>query len=98
MNDRRYGHQPLRVAVAGLGAIGRVLAAKLGNGAVPGIALAAVAVRDRSKAASQLAEMNIEVEIVDVADLPDVVDLVVECAPSKNAWEASNGPERRRVA
>jgi aspartate dehydrogenase len=83
MSDRRDKHQPLRVAVAGLGAIGRVLAAKLGSGAVPGIVLTAVAVRDRSKAASQLAEMSIDAEIVDVIGLPDAVDLVVECAPAK---------------
>jgi aspartate dehydrogenase len=74
--------RPLRVAVAGLGAIGKVLVSKLGRGVVPGITLAAVAVRDRAKAASSLAEMDLDVDIISIADLPDAVDLAIECAPA----------------
>jgi len=71
----------IRVAIAGLGAIGRVLARRLADG-VPGIALACVAARDRPKAEAWLREQKIEVPIVALDEMPAHADLAVECAPA----------------
>jgi aspartate dehydrogenase len=69
-----------QVAIAGLGAIGRVLAQRLSAG-IPGLALAAVAVRDRAKAQLWLDENGIRCPIVPLPELPAHADLAVECAP-----------------
>jgi aspartate dehydrogenase len=71
----------IRVAIAGLGAIGRVLTRRLADG-VPGIALACVAVRDRAKAEAWLREQKIDIPIVALAEMPAHADLAVECAPA----------------
>jgi len=70
-----------RVAVAGLGAIGRSLVARLGRG-VPGIELAAVAARDAEAAAATLRDLGVDVQIVAIDELEPLADLVVECAPA----------------
>jgi aspartate dehydrogenase len=69
------------VAIAGLGAIGRVLARRLADG-VPGIALACVAVRDLAKAEAWLRDQMIDVPIVALEEMPAHADLAVECAPA----------------
>src|SRR4051812_18768901 len=71
----------IRVAIAGLGAIGRVLARRLVDG-VPGIALACIAVRDREKARAWLHEQKIGAPIVSLEEMPAHADLAVECAPA----------------
>jgi aspartate dehydrogenase len=71
----------IRVAIAGLGAIGRVLARRLADG-MPGIALACVAVRNRPKAEAWLREQKINVPIVALDEMPAHADLAVECAPA----------------
>ena len=48
-----------RIAIAGLGAIGRALARRLAQG-VPGLALACVAVRDRAKALFGVDQANVQ--------------------------------------
>jgi aspartate dehydrogenase len=70
-----------RVAVAGLGAIGRSLVARLGRG-VPGVELAAVAARDVEAAAATLQELGVDVRVVAIDELEPLADLVVECAPA----------------
>lgn len=75
------GRAPLRVAVAGLGAVGKVVARRLDAG-IPGARLAAVAVRDRARAARFLAELKHPVEIVSVAELPQAADIIVEALPA----------------
>jgi aspartate dehydrogenase len=75
-NSRRT----LSVGIAGLGAIGGVVAEALAAG-IPGLALAAIAVRDRSKADSWLALRRIVAEIVPLAALAERCDIVVECLP-----------------
>src|SRR5690606_7441934 len=72
---------PLRIAVAGLGAVGRVVARRLDAG-MPGARLAAVAVRDRAKAASFLAELATPVEVLALAELPQAADVIVEALPA----------------
>jgi len=71
----------MRIAIAGLGTIGRTLARRLADG-VPGLVLTAVAARDEEKARGWLDEEGIEVPIVALEDLPAHADLAVECAPA----------------
>lgn len=70
-----------RVAVAGLGAIGRAVVSLLAEG-VPGVELAAVAARDRAKAEATLRELGIEVAVEPIDGLEPLADVVIECAPA----------------
>ena len=70
-----------RVAIGGLGAIGRVLARKLADG-IPGLALACAAVRDRSKATAWLDAERITCPLVEPEAFPAHADLAIECAPA----------------
>jgi aspartate dehydrogenase len=71
----------IRVGIAGLGAIGRVLARRLADG-VEGLQLSCVAVRDLAKARAWLNEQGIACPTVTLEDLPAHADLAVECAPA----------------
>src|SRR3984885_11885911 len=70
-----------RVAIAGLGAIGRVVARRLADG-IPGLMLACVASRDRAKAQAWLEAEQIQCPLVELEAFPDLADLAVECAPA----------------
>jgi len=70
-----------RVAIAGLGAIGRVLARKLADG-IPGLVLACAAARDRAKAQAWLDAERIACPLVEPEAFPAHADLAVECAPA----------------
>jgi aspartate dehydrogenase len=70
----------IRVAVAGLGAIGRVVAR--GVGAIPGVVLTAVAARDEAKARDWLGEHGIACPVVPLSEFPAHADLAVEAAPA----------------
>ena len=72
---------PTRVAIAGLGAIGRALARRLAAG-LPGVTLACVAARDRAKAQAWLDEQKIACPLIELADFPQHADLAIECAPA----------------
>jgi aspartate dehydrogenase len=72
---------PTRVAIAGLGAIGRVLTRSLANG-IPGMTLACAATGDHAKAQAWLSAENIACPLVEAEDFPDRSDLAVECAPA----------------
>jgi aspartate dehydrogenase len=71
----------IRVTVAGLGAMGRVVARRL-NAGIPGLALSAVAARDHAKAQAWLAGEGIAAPLIDLVALPEHCDLAVECAPA----------------
>jgi aspartate dehydrogenase len=71
----------IRVAIAGLGAIGRVLARRLSDG-IPGLALACAAANDRAKAQAWLDAERIACPLVELDALPQHADLAVECAPA----------------
>lgn len=73
---------PLRVAIAGYGAIGAKLADALDKG-VPGCELVAIASRDPAKVAAQTAHLRRKVTITDIDSLEPLADIVVECAPAK---------------
>jgi len=70
-----------RVAVAGLGAIGRALVRRIADG-IPGITLACAATGDRAKAEAWLKAERIDCPLVAPEDFPDRADLAVECAPA----------------
>jgi len=69
------------VGIVGLGAIGIHLARALDQG-VPGLKLAAVAVRDRDKALAQMRGFRDRPLVLDIAKLPRECDIIVEAAPS----------------
>jgi aspartate dehydrogenase len=73
-------NKTLSVGIAGLGAIGGTVAAALAAG-IPGLSLAAIAVRDQAKAESWLAARHIAAPIVPLAALASRCDVVVECLP-----------------
>src|SRR5260370_20336037 len=70
-----------RVAIAGLGAIGRVLTRRLADG-VPGLVLACAAAGDRAKAQAWLDVERIACPLVEPEAFPEHADLAVECAPA----------------
>ncbi len=71
----------MKVAIAGLGAIGRAVARRLGQG-VPGLELAAIASGNRDKARAWLDAEGLAVPLVQLADLPAHAQVIVEAAPS----------------
>src|ERR1700739_2842610 len=72
----------LKVALAGLGAIGCSLVEKLASGAVPGAMPAAVSVRNTQKARAWLDARGYVFPLVSLDELPAHGDVVVECAPA----------------
>jgi aspartate dehydrogenase len=70
-----------RVAVAGFGAIGRELAARIARG-IPRAELAAIGARDRAKVERELQALGLDVPIVPIDALEPYADVVVECAPA----------------
>lgn len=77
MNDNQ---RPLRVGLAGLGAVGLEVARRLLAG-VPGLTLAAVAVRDADKARRALPQVGDSIALKPATALADDCDVVVECLP-----------------
>src|SRR5947208_364461 len=80
MNSRRS--PKMRVAVAGLGAIGTKVVKALDQG-IEGLALAAVSVRNVEKHRAWLSELTTVPAVLPIEALADAADIVVECAPSK---------------
>ena len=72
---------PLRIAIAGFGAIGIKVAAALDQG-VPGCVLTAVAARDLGKLRDKVAGLKHKVVVTDIDSLEPLADIVIECAPS----------------
>lgn len=76
--DERGASSVLRVALAGLGAVGSRLVEALDD-QLPGYRLTAVSARDKDGAAKRVGR---NVQVVDIADLEPLADIVIECAPS----------------
>lgn len=72
--------QDLRIGIAGLGTIGKVVAHELDRG-IPGCRLAAVSGRDDAKTAGFIRELAQPVPAVGLGELAEHSDIVVECAP-----------------
>jgi len=73
-------NEPLRVGIAGLGAVGLEVAKRLIAG-VPGLKLTAVAVRDAEKARRALPQVGESILVRKMAELANDCDIVVECLP-----------------
>ena len=71
----------LTVGIAGLGAVGTVVARRLGNG-MPGLRLTAIAVRDAARAQDRLAKDGIDATLVALEALADHADIVIEAIPA----------------
>ena len=74
--------QPIRIAIAGLGAIGKALAKRLADGTVPGVVLAAVSARNQEKAEAFVKTLAYPVPVLSIDQLEPTSDIVVECAPA----------------
>lgn len=72
--------EPLRVGLAGLGAVGLEVARRLEAG-IPGLVLTAVAIRDADKARRSLPQIGNGIALEPVEKLAESCDLVVECLP-----------------
>ncbi len=70
-----------RIAIAGLGAIGRAVARRLTDG-LPGLSLACIATGNADKARGWLKEQKIDCPVVELDEFPKHADLAVECAPA----------------
>jgi aspartate dehydrogenase len=72
---------PTRIAIAGLGAIGRAVARRLTDG-LPGLSLSCIATGNADKARGWLKEQKIDCPVVELDEFPRHADLAVECAPA----------------
>jgi len=70
-----------RIAIAGLGAIGKAVARRLTDG-LPGLKLAAIATGNTAKAKDWLGAQKIDCPIVELEEFPKHADLAIECAPA----------------
>src|SRR5437868_13359298 len=70
-----------RVAIAGFGAIGKVVAEHLDRG-IDGLSLAAVSARDTKRAEAAMAGFAHAAPVLPLARLGEFADIVVECAPA----------------
>ncbi len=72
----------LRVAIAGLGPIGRKTAEALDKG-IDGLVLAAVSAQHPEKHRGWLGSLKTPPAVLSIEGLSDVADIVIECAPAK---------------
>ena len=70
------------VAIGGLGAIGRKVAARLDEG-IPGLKLVAVSARNIERAVCIMARFASKVPVLPLSELGAMADIVVECAPAE---------------
>ncbi|MFQ5626172.1 MAG: aspartate dehydrogenase [Methyloligellaceae bacterium] len=80
---------PLRLAIAGLGAIGMTLARHVDQGGIGGMSLVAVATRDKARAAERLAAFARPPDVLPLAALGDAADVIVECVPPAHFMEVA---------
>jgi aspartate dehydrogenase len=81
-NSSNGARTNLRVAIAGLGPIGKRVAEALDRG-IDGLALAAVSAQNPDKHRSWLAGLTTPPAVVPIEALADTADIVIECAPAK---------------
>lgn len=65
--------EKLRVAVAGLGVIGKAIVQALAQGSIPNVEVSAVSARDRAKAADELARMGVDVPVLPLEELVETL-------------------------
>ena len=76
----------MKVGIAGLGTIGKVVAAKLDAG-IEGLELTAVTSRDRAKAEQNLAALSKPVPVVSAEELAARCDVIAEGIETKTQLE-----------
>lgn len=87
----------LRIAIAGLGAIGLAVARRLDAG-LEGLTLTAVAGRDRAKTEATVAGFRSAPRVMESATLSELADVVVDCAPGPQLGEiAEPALDRGRI-
>ena len=74
----------LRLAVAGLGAIGLQVARRVDAGEIDGLELVAVSARDSEKAARSLSDFRNTPKLMPLERLPEIADVIVECVPAQH--------------
>lgn len=72
----------MKLAVAGLGAIGMRVAQTVVQGEVDGITLVAVSAQNRDEAVRRVAGFTSPPAVLPLAELADHADIIVECAPA----------------
>ena len=82
MSDAKQPVKPLRIAIAGLGAIGKSIAITLSQGRVPGVVLTAVSAKNLERAQSFVNTLAHPVKVLPIAELEKEADLLIECAPA----------------
>ncbi len=81
--DANTAPKNIRLAVAGLGAIGLSVVEAVQSGSLPGFEIAAVSARNVEAAKERLAGVGAaDVPVVAIGDLEPYADIVVECAPA----------------
>jgi aspartate dehydrogenase len=80
-NPDKHARPELRIAVAGLGAIGTKVVEALDRG-IDGLVLTAVSVQNPEKHQSRVASLARPPAILPIEALVDLADIVIECAPS----------------
>ena len=89
---------PVKLAIAGLGAIGLAVARAVDAGRMPGIDLVAVSARNRAKALTAMGGFKSVPRVVELAELAEAADVVVECLPAREfAAVAAPAVERGRI-
>jgi aspartate dehydrogenase len=83
VGEKMTSDKDMRVGIAGLGAIGLAVARQIDAGNLPGLRLAAVAVRDEAKARKAMAGFRSQPEILGLAALAEACDVVIEGLPPK---------------
>ncbi|MDA7966032.1 aspartate dehydrogenase [Ruegeria sp.] len=74
---------PIKVAIGGFGAIGKIVAEALDKG-IEGLELVAVSANNTAKADAHIARhFNKPCPVMALGELADVADVVVECCPAK---------------
>lgn len=81
MSRPEPNHRSMRVAIGGLGAIGTAVARALDSG-IPGLELQAISAKDVERARHRIGALASKPRIVPLAQLADLADVVVECAPA----------------
>jgi aspartate dehydrogenase len=88
----------MKLAIAGLGAIGLAVARAVDAGRVPGLSVVAVSARDRAKAETAIGGFRAVPRLADLAELAEAADVVVECLPAQHfAAVAAPAIERGRI-
>lgn len=77
-----HSNSPIRIAIGGLGAIGKALARRLAEGTVPGVVLSSVSAKNHDKAREFINTLPHPVPVLEMNQLEPMADIVVECAPA----------------